>query len=216
MVISAPAKIEYLDEFNACNGDKYLEHILEMKDPSEFIDHRWRLIEKYSFAVPNLAALGCIAKYGPIIEIGAGRGYWAMLLKEMGVDIIAVDKKITRKNYASFREGKSGRTGQPVEVIEFTEIEDGHENTILDYPDRNLLLCWPPYAEPMALNCIRLLRSEYLIYVGEGWGGCTGCDDFGELINNENYFELVDEVNIPQWEGIHDYLYVYRNKMKRQ
>jgi hypothetical protein len=33
-------------------------------------------MEKYGWAVPDALALQCIARVGPIVEIGAGKGYW--------------------------------------------------------------------------------------------------------------------------------------------
>lgn len=42
---------------------------------------RYQAIEKYSYAIPNHDALSIIKKYGPIVEIGSGSGYWAHLLK---------------------------------------------------------------------------------------------------------------------------------------
>lgn len=38
------------------------------------------LIDRYSCVIANENALETIAKYSPIIEIGAGSGYWAYLL----------------------------------------------------------------------------------------------------------------------------------------
>lgn len=46
---------------------------------------------KYAFAVPNERALQVIAYYSPVVEVGAGTGYWAGLLRKRGVEVIAVD-----------------------------------------------------------------------------------------------------------------------------
>ena len=56
------------------------------------IDPIQRLV---SFGIPSAAALEAIARHGPIIEVGAGTGYWAGLLQAMGVDIIAFDAEPT-------------------------------------------------------------------------------------------------------------------------
>jgi len=50
------------------------------------------LIQKYAWAIPDERALKICSEFGPIIEVGAGKGYWAWLLKQRGVDIIAFDK----------------------------------------------------------------------------------------------------------------------------
>ncbi|KAF4318472.1 hypothetical protein BBO99_00006974 [Phytophthora kernoviae] len=46
---------------------------------------------KYSWAIPDERALQIIKHYGPIVEMGAGSGYWARLLQLRGVDIVAYD-----------------------------------------------------------------------------------------------------------------------------
>ncbi|TYZ66714.1 hypothetical protein PybrP1_000853 [[Pythium] brassicae (nom. inval.)] len=46
---------------------------------------------KYSWAIPDERALRIIKHYGPIVEMGAGNGYWGKLLQLRGVDIICYD-----------------------------------------------------------------------------------------------------------------------------
>ena len=52
---------------------------------------QWRKLDRQSpcwmlaFAVPSNAALAMVARYGPIVEMGCGTGYWASLLRERGV-----------------------------------------------------------------------------------------------------------------------------------
>jgi hypothetical protein len=49
----------------------------------------------YAFAAPNERALEALAALGPLIEVGCGLGYWAHLLRQRGVDIIATDETPT-------------------------------------------------------------------------------------------------------------------------
>lgn len=50
------------------------------------------LVHRYAWAVPSPQAIKWIAERCPrIVEIGAGRGYWAKLLAGAGVDILAFD-----------------------------------------------------------------------------------------------------------------------------
>ena len=49
------------------------------------------LTRSVGFGVPNEAALALVAKYGPLVEVGAGTGYWAALLRARGVDVDAYD-----------------------------------------------------------------------------------------------------------------------------
>ena len=45
----------------------------------------------YAFAAPNEAALSALEALAPLLEVGAGVGYWAKLLQDCGVDIVATD-----------------------------------------------------------------------------------------------------------------------------
>lgn len=57
------------------------------------------IAEEYSWAIPNDQALKIIQHYGPVIEIGAGKGYWARLLVEhMDVDILCFDSIIEEQS----------------------------------------------------------------------------------------------------------------------
>jgi hypothetical protein len=62
-------------------------------------------------------------------------------------------------------------------------------------------------AYDVALN---MVPGSYLIYVGEGWGGCNGDDQFFEYLNNQ--FEETNYLAIPKWFGLNDYCSVYRKK----
>jgi hypothetical protein len=49
------------------------------------------LVHSYSEAIPTLKALQLLASLSPLVEIGAGSGYWARLLADCGADIVASD-----------------------------------------------------------------------------------------------------------------------------
>jgi tetratricopeptide (TPR) repeat protein len=52
------------------------------------------LVRKYSWAIPDEEALATIGSYTPLVEIGAGTGYWAALLRKRGADMIAYDSHL--------------------------------------------------------------------------------------------------------------------------
>src|SRR5215471_9090998 len=54
-------------------------------------DRRVWCVRRYAFAIPTEAALSVLARFAPIIELGAGTGYWAHLLRRRGVDCLAFD-----------------------------------------------------------------------------------------------------------------------------
>jgi hypothetical protein len=152
----------------------------------------------FSWAVPTIEALQAIEAHGPIVEMGAGTGYWAKLLRLRGVDVLAYDKHPGQNEQASHI-WTAVRVGTP-SVLESEAVS----------PGRNLLLCWPPYDEPMAYECLEHFQGERVFYVGESPGGCTGDEDFHEKLRRD--FDVEKSIDLPQWPGIHDYLSVWRRK----
>jgi len=161
-------------------------------------------IQNYSFAVPSKEALESIACYAPIVEMGAGTGYWAYLLQQLHVDIIAYDKQIVVEgNDNQFKFRKS-----------WTNIHRGSPSNLTVHPDRTLLLCWPDYASPFAEQCLRAYPGDTLIFIGENWGGCTADDGFFELLSKQ--WTSIKTLDIPQWDGIYDYLTIFQHNNHRQ
>lgn len=110
-----------------------------------------KLVEKYSWACPDSQALRIIKNFSPIVEIGCGKGYWAKLLREMGVDVKCFDK---------YTGGKKGN---------WTEVEKGGPEKLSgkSMQGRTLFLCYPDEAESMAASCLDVFTGEIVIHVGE-------------------------------------------------
>lgn len=151
---------------------------------------------KYSFAVPNKDAIDAIVKYSPIVEIGAGTGYWAKLISEAGGKIRAYD---------SF-------DWEDLKLGEFFPVKKGSfEKVKAASKKHTLFLCWSPYNESLAYDCVKNFKGRFVIYVGEPVGGCTACEKYHAYMNK--HFKVVEEVEIPQWEAVHDRLIVWERKM---
>ncbi len=64
---------------------------------------------------------------------------------------------------------------------------------------------------PIGYNIAEAMRpGTILFYIGEHAGGCTGCQKMHNYLR-ENFISLA-AINIPTFEGIHDYLGVYLKK----
>lgn len=96
-------------------------------------------IEKYGFAVPDVNALQMIHDYSDhgVLEIGCGSGYWAMLLKKIGVDVVAYDS-YSGKYRSGFKFGEY-----------FPSVHKETHMTALkrENHDRTLFMCWPDYGK---------------------------------------------------------------------
>ena len=178
----------FLEEFTQINSNIY--------SPGHY-EKRLELVTKYSWAVPDEEAISTICQYSPVIEIGAGKGYWASLISQMGGEIVAFDYAANKK-ITTFFQGEK-----------FYPVRYGNTKTVKRYPNHTLFLCWPPYNTPMAYETLKNYGGEILIYVGEKHG-CTGCKRFGKEISTK--WEEINSVDIPKWSYIHDRLYVYRRR----
>src|SRR5205085_8207529 len=54
-------------------------------------ERRRELASLFSWGVPNSRALDVLAAHAPLVECGAGMGYWSALLKARGIDVLAYD-----------------------------------------------------------------------------------------------------------------------------
>ncbi|MET8878164.1 hypothetical protein [Nocardia sp. NPDC004604] len=149
----------------------------------------------YAYAVPapeTLAWIADITRGRSVVEIGAGRGYWASQLAESGVPITAYDTHPPdRANNTSF----PSAAGQPHIWHPIQELRDADAyRDIADAADV-LLLCWPPgWANPMAsgaLDAYQRVGGDLLIYIGEPPGGRTADAAFFHAL--EANWELVDQ-----------------------
>ena len=169
----------------------------------------------YSWAVPSEEALLAIVEFsaGKIVELGAGTGYWARLLSNLDADVVAFDKHPAPSEDNHWHKGAES----------FFPVQRGGPVKAARYPDRALMLCWPPYGDPFASRTLKAYQNaggRKLIFIGEGAGGCTGDDAFFTILGTNDYdkeddtpsqdgWVCVKTIDIPQWWGLHDGMYLY-------
>lgn len=80
-----------------------------------------------------------------------------------------------------------------------------------------IVMTWPAYADNHAYRIARkMVSGQYLVFNGESYGGCTGDDDFHELLLSDfeedvTLNEELDEYHV-RWNGINDFWKIYRKK----
>ena len=120
------------------------------------------------YGVPCLASLLCIREFAKdegILEVGSGEGLWAALLQKVGAcNVHATDKNPPTGGFCS------------VEVCD-------HKDAIERYGKKcqTLFLCWP-FQDGMAAEAVERFSGKRVVYIGEGWDGCTGSVEFLELL----------------------------------
>lgn len=175
----------------------------------ETFSFRNRCIGNYSFAVPTDNIIQILATSGPLIEMGAGRGYWAWLIEQAGGDIIAVDTAppgLIPNYYFDARVERHPRDEDLPET--FVPITQGGAEVLDDYPDRTLFICWgSKVLEP----CLERYKGDTIFIVEEE---CT--DNFFEYTHPNdplyNQWTLKESHPIPVWDGLHDIFNIYTRK----
>ncbi|CAE7569420.1 unnamed protein product, partial [Symbiodinium microadriaticum] len=138
----------------------------------------------YSYAVPSEPALRRLAAEAPLLEIGAGTGYWAYLLRRRSVVVHAYDIRLARDD--NDYHGHSPA---------WTRVERGGPEAAANHAGSALFLCYPPPGN-MALQVLNFFPGNRVLLVGE-WSGDTASQKFQEKLMQT--FELVDTVPLPNW-----------------
>lgn len=158
----------------------------------------------YAYAIPAPATLDWIAGISGgrcIVEIGAGRGYWAHQLALLGLQVLAFDAEPPDiQQNLSFPE----MPGQP---CTWHPVGDPAGLARLrarpDYGDCLLLLCWPPgWGDPMASQALadyQRAGGDRLVYIGEPRGGKTADEAFFAALAAEWRLVAVDPEFVAWW-----------------
>jgi hypothetical protein len=161
-------------------------------------ERRSELASLFSWAIPTEPALAVLAKHAPLVECGAGIGYWTALLRARGVDALAYD--------AGPRRGRRPWT----EVRRASAAAAARR-----HGERTLVLCWPPYDEDDAsYGALRAYRGDVVIHIGERDEGATGSVRFHRELRLN--WTLAEELELPHWPRLRDRLLVYRRNAKRR
>lgn len=165
------------------------------------------VVDEYAWAIPDERALRIIQAIDiengrkGVVEVGAGNGYWAMLMLERGVDVLAYDLYERDGPYAP--------------------VKKGTPEVVANHPHRILFLCYPDEfeesEESMALQCLEKFVGNYIIHVGElfgrstdalsAWGRSTASEFQVRLVKG---FHQVLSVPLPSWPFAYDTLTVWK------
>lgn len=183
---------------------------------SEYTAHRVRrdqLCAEYAWAIPTEPVIYSLAELSPICDLGCGTGYWARLLQKAGAEVLAVDVRPPLGGKNHYHSSKAGISRIPATIRHFVDVVRGDAADFVVPTSHALMLCWPPYNQPMAATALARYRGDRVIYVGENGDGCTADDAFHAALKAQ--WSEIAYYAIPQWPGIHDAVYVYERR-KRQ
>jgi hypothetical protein len=156
---------------------------------------RFLYAEIFGYGVPCREVIDEVAKYSPLLELGAGNGFWTFWLRKKGCDIIATD------------------AGEPDLYTKNRWIDDllplDAVTAVNSFPDRNILIVWPHFTAYWPVEIIgKMKRSQILCYVGEGPLGCCAPPSFF-LEMNRCGLKMIYASPSPSWPKVSDYLAIY-------
>lgn len=177
--------------------------------PMHFMD-LWRT---YTWGiVPSNDDARFIARFSPLLEIGAGSGYWARLISQAGAKIDAYDALIPGSNVI------------PLDLVEKTQerfankmwypVKRGNCAVIKQdkYNGWTLLMIRPPSnpdLKHMALDCISQYKGDVFVYAGEIRGSNASTEFFDHL---DAHFDMVDAKRCIQTSSYPNFIIVYARK----
>lgn len=149
------------------------------------------LRKHYSWVVPSVKAIDLLKGLRPIVELGAGTGYWASLI---GGNYTAIDIDPL-----------------PEEMV-YHPIEEGDANSLIRFDaNHTLFICCPQYRSNMLLEALHSFPGLRLVYVGD--------HDFALQFGGEVQKELDDNwcrekiISLDNWPNTNNKLSVWvRNK----
>lgn len=207
-------KIKPLMETGVLSKDSYdlfVDDYRNFEIKMALMTMRDRYIRQYGFYIVSEGFIENAVNYfsqSSILEVGAGSGFLSSCLQGAGINIVPTEAHLTNNRYG-FKEIYT-------EVLEEDSVKYLKNNK--DKFD-TVLMSWPNYSSKFAYNVIKnMVSGQTLIYIGEGYGGCTADDKFFDYI--EKYAEILeDETNkfnesSFSWTGIHDRVHIFKIKPK--
>lgn len=196
--------IEQDDLFGGPVVDSYGSIAYRRTREIEYRCDRGELTSIYAWTVSDPATVAFVREHaGPmVVDPLAGSGWWAHLLDQAGITVLASDLNPPDGTEANHwhRSSTHARVGQA----------DAADAVALAPATATLLLSWPPYDSDIGARIVEAYRGDRIVYIGEGWGGCCGDDRMFELF--ERGWVQVAEHRPVQFYGIHDYVTIYQRK----
>jgi hypothetical protein len=196
----------YLDEFESIMPEWRVPPHLRKLTMERYMA-RQRMVARYAWAIPTTEAIELLLRFAPLVEMGAGTGYWAWLVRQAGGDILAFDRYPPPDRRNRWHAGER----------QWTEVLPGGPRRLTRHPGRTLLLCWPPQDEPMAQQCLQVYEGQTLIYAGElnepdldGRELPAGPSASARLSHPFDGWTVAEALELPRWESVNDRLFVLR------
>lgn len=190
----------YVDPMSSIGNIGQMDR-LELKRAMDNIPHRHNMVSEYSWTIPDPASVAFVYQHcagHKILDPLAGTGYWANLLSQMGVDIIAAD---AAPGTNGWHKGKE---------LHYPMFTDDAVDSVLMHRDRMIILSWIPYGSDLGTEVLENYALNRFITIGEEDFGCCGTEEFWAGVR-KGWDEIASHRPI-QWFGMHDFITVWERK----
>ncbi len=153
----------------------------------------------WGFSIPCREAVEALRGLNhPLVEVGAGSGYWTALLRAAGLDVVATD--LEAQGEGPYGSGM-GRYA-PLEAL-------GAVEAVRAYPGRDVFCSWPSAGADWCAEAVsEIAVGRAFAWIGDRPGGVTATPALHEVLAER--FEPVAEVEIPQFPWVDDRLTIHR------
>ena len=194
--------------------DSIISQINQKQIPNSYPEHMFKNINKWSlrdkfikqmgFSLISLDWIIPLSKWigsRKCLEVMSGTGSLSFALKQQGVDIKATDDFSWKSEHSWNIDNNYWTDIENIDAIDAVKKYGKDINVII--------MSWP-YMDDNAYKVLQAMREVNsfckMIFIGEGYGGCTASDEFFDIIveiEDETFSEAIKEYK--QWWGIHDY-----------
>lgn len=182
-------------------------------------DNGWEPVDKtdilqfYPAYLPTDEAIQYLCSESPLLEIGAGAGYWTHVVNQNGGECLATDispRGLEGHEYPIVTRDEYDENNSYTE-IEWSNVKETDHTCVESYPDRTVLLCHPPGATQFTVELLTLLQdSQRLVFVGEWYPGADATPKFfKQLIDN---WRLCADFPVYDWASMHAHGYVFERE----
>jgi hypothetical protein len=167
----------------------------------------------YACSIPSEAAIDAlVALQTPLLELGAGAGYWGALLRMRGVECVLYD-----------RAPPTAEGNNPFFSRQYTIVLEGDERKASLHPDHTLMMVWPfseeeaeagmPDSDQWDVRALRLYAGSTVVHVGElqlDAYNCTTSSAFKHELAST--FMQVQCIKLPSWPNCSDELTIWKRR----
>jgi hypothetical protein len=138
--------------------DDHFAQLLRDVDSGKSTVPLGNLAQEHAYVFPDDRSLSVLAELGPIVEMGAGTGYWAYRLRACGIDVVAFDQSPPDGE-------RSNRYHAPTPT--WSDVLAADHTVLGEHCDRALFLCWPPLFSSLG-DCLAFYRGNTVALIGDG------------------------------------------------